>query len=246
MSILSALILLVAATAPDLVGSARVIDGDTLEVSGQRVRLQGIDAPDAGQVCDLHGEAWACRQAPTDLLRELIGDEDVECRSLGNDKYGRIIAKCKVDWLDLGAEMVTRGMAIACLRYSQDYLRNYREARGKGNGIFAGIFIEPEKWRQGERLDIELANDNQPNDCRMKGNISRSGERIYYILSLPKIRSEPRSDADRRGWGQTGSGRLVGQPAGAGRLCLGTSACGCHCSSRHMPGARDVDAPRRR
>jgi len=188
------LVLLAAATAPDLSGSARVIDGDTLEVSGQRVRLHGIDAPETGQLCELHGEPWPCGRAATDLLRELNGDEAEECRSLGRDRYGRLIAKCKVDWLDLGAEMVTRGMAVAYLRYSQDYLRNYQEARGRGNGIISGRFIELEKWRQGERLDIEIANDNQSNDCRIKGNISRSGERIYHTPDQPSY-DETRIDA---------------------------------------------------
>jgi len=185
MPILLTLVLLAAATAPNLNGSARVIDGDTLEVSGERVRLYGIDAPETGQLCELHGEPWACGRVATDLLRELIGDEVVECRSLGRDRYGRIIAKCKVDWLDLGAEMVTRGMAVAYLRYSQDYLRNYQEARGRGNGIFSGKFIEPEKWRQDEWLDIEIANDNQSNDCRIKGNISRSGDKRRCPSAMP-------------------------------------------------------------
>ncbi len=39
--------------------------------------------------------------------------------------------------------MVTSGFAIADRRYSTDSIRNHREARGKGNGIFAGEFVEP-------------------------------------------------------------------------------------------------------
>ena len=99
----------------------------------------------------------------------------------GRDRYKRMIAKCSVGWLDLGAEMVTRGMAVAYLKYSNDYLQNYREARGKGNGIFGGEFVEPEKWRQGERHSVEIANDNVPMRCRIKGNINAKGERIFHM-----------------------------------------------------------------
>ena len=48
---------------------------------------------------------------------------------------------------------------------------------GKGNGIFAGEFLEPENWRQGERHPIEIANDNVPMGYRIKG------KRIYECRS---------------------------------------------------------------
>ena len=165
----------------DITGTATVIDGDTLEVAGERICLHGIDAPESGQVCDLGGKPWQCGLAATDTLRELIGGKQVVCEGRNKDRYGRLIARCKVGWLDLGAEMVTRGMAVAYLRFSDDYIRNYREARGKGNGIFAGEFVEPEKWRRGERHPIAVANENVPAGCRIKGNVSKSGERIYHV-----------------------------------------------------------------
>lgn len=165
----------------DVTGPARIVDGDSLEVAGERVRLHGIDAPEIGQLCSLKGEPWSCGRAAADLLRDLIDGQEVDCRYLGRDRYKRMIAKCKVGWLDLGAEMVTRGMAVAYLRYSNDYLQNYREARGKGNGIFAGEFVEPEKWRQGERHAVEIANDNAPMRCQIKGNINSKGKRIYHM-----------------------------------------------------------------
>jgi endonuclease YncB( thermonuclease family) len=143
-------------------GAARVIDGDTLEVDGRLIHLHGIDAPETGQVCALNGQPSPCGREATNLLRRLTDGQVVACREVDRDRHGRIIAKCKAGWMDLGAEMVTMGMAVAYLRNSDDYLRNYREARGTGVGIFAGEFIEPEQWRKGERHPVETTGDNLP------------------------------------------------------------------------------------
>jgi endonuclease YncB( thermonuclease family) len=125
-------------------GAARVIDGDTLEVGGRLIHLHGIDAPETGQVCALYGQPSPCGREATNLLRRLTDGQVVACREVDRDRNGRIIAKCKAGWMDLGAEMVTMGMAVAYLRNSDDYLRN------------------SEQWRKGERHPVETTGDNLP------------------------------------------------------------------------------------
>ena len=39
------------ALADDIIGNVRIIDGDTLEIGGKRVRLFGVDAPELHQIC---------------------------------------------------------------------------------------------------------------------------------------------------------------------------------------------------
>ena len=137
-------------------GPVRVVDGDTLELGGAAVRLYGIDAPEIGQVCMRAGAPWACGAAAAALLRRLVQGREIACQAMGRDDAGHVVAKCRAGWMDLGAEMVTRGMALADPRAG--YLPNYREARALGEGIFAGAFVAPARWRRGERLAIESAN----------------------------------------------------------------------------------------
>ena len=81
----------------DITGSARVIDGDTIEVQGQRIRLHGIDAPEGRQLCFNDGEPWLCGTDATNALRQKIGDRPVTCEELDRDRYERIVAKCMVE-----------------------------------------------------------------------------------------------------------------------------------------------------
>ncbi len=74
--------------------------------------------------------------------------------------------------------MVWEGLALAYRRYSLDYTGQEADARAARRGIWASEFVKPWDWRRGKRI---AANDNAPDQCRIKGNISRSGERIYHV-----------------------------------------------------------------
>ena len=79
-----------ASTQDLIVGVASVIDGDTIEIHGQRVRLFGIDAPESSQLCVRPtGEGWRCGQQASFALADRIGRATVSCQLHDLDRYGR-------------------------------------------------------------------------------------------------------------------------------------------------------------
>ncbi len=149
-----ALTLLATPALADVSGVASVIDGDTLEIHGQRIRFHGIDAPESRQLCRLDGKPWMCGKDAANALAEKIARWPVTCEDLGRDKYDRIIAKCIVAGEDLEEWMVSQGWALAYRRYSLDYVEQEADAQAARRGIWAGEFVKPWEWRRGKRLGM--------------------------------------------------------------------------------------------
>jgi endonuclease YncB( thermonuclease family) len=135
----------------DVIGQAQVIDGDTIRVSGERVRLYGIDAPESGQSCTLSGVGWPCGQNAARMLTSVTNGQVVTCKGNRRDRYGRLIAVCYVGVDDLNARMVRDGWALAYRRYGSDYVPQEVQARSAGSGIWQGQFVEPWEWRRQSR-----------------------------------------------------------------------------------------------
>jgi endonuclease YncB( thermonuclease family) len=133
-------------------GHARIIDGDSLEVAGERVRLFGIDAPEGRQQCrGANGADYACGREAAQALAALIGGRTVTCTPVTQDRYARDVATCTANGRDLGEAMVRAGHARDYLRHSRGrYAAAEREARAEKRGIWAGEFEQPETWRRRE------------------------------------------------------------------------------------------------
>lgn len=130
---------------PRLVGMARAADGDSLRLGEKRVRLIGIDAPELDQACWRDdGSEWACGRVARDHLAAILMGATISCTPQGEDKYGRTLANCEADGRDLGAIMVSDGLAVA----DSDYLAEQLSARASGKGIWAGRFTNPREWRK--------------------------------------------------------------------------------------------------
>ncbi len=179
------------ATYAQLSGPASVTDGDTLKVSGHRVRLHGIDAPESAQTCRAEGKPWSCGTAAATALRKRLARRPVACKERDRDSYGRIVAVCRVAGEDVNAWMVSQGWALAYRKYSPDYVPQERGAKAARRGLWRGAFVPPWDWRRGDRLQGPVLTDT--GECRIKGNIGRTGARIYHV---PGGRSYDRTRID--------------------------------------------------
>ncbi|MCC6828279.1 MAG: thermonuclease family protein [Novosphingobium sp.] len=102
------------ASEPSIIcSSPRIIDGDTFDCGGTRVRLAGIDSPELpghcrqGRVC-APGDALAS----TANLQRLIGGAEVQCRKSDTDRYGRTVARCSAGGRDLSCAQLEGGFTI--------------------------------------------------------------------------------------------------------------------------------------
>ncbi|PRX35253.1 Endonuclease YncB, thermonuclease family [Meinhardsimonia xiamenensis] len=172
-------------------GAAVVIDGDTLEVRGRKVRLFGIDAPELGQSCTRDdGRGWACGRWARDWLAARLRGREVTCEKLGTDRYARTVARCAVEGEDIAEVLVRAGAAMAYRRYSLDYVDAEKEALFARRGVWSGEVDSPAEFRARAASPVQSAPDPS---CAIKGNVSRAG-RIYHMpgqRDYERVRVDP-------------------------------------------------------
>ena len=140
------------ASGAEIVGRGQVIDGDSIVISGLRIRLHGIDAPEIKQVCTRAGSTYRCGEFAARALTNMTEGRTLRCEQKDIDRYKRIIAVCRTAETDLNAWMVRGGYAVAYRYYSSDYVSLENAAKSKGKGIWSGQFVMPWDWRRGTRL----------------------------------------------------------------------------------------------
>ena len=167
------------ASAETITGPVRPMDGDTFEMAGIGViRLADIDAPEMGQKCqggprELHH----CGTFVADVLAARIRGQSVECEVHALDEYERRLASCTHAGEDLSAWLVSEGLALAFRRFSERFVPEEEAARAAGRGLWQTTFETPWNYRA-QRW--EVAAQEAPEGCAIKGNINREGERIYH------------------------------------------------------------------
>ncbi|MCL2076320.1 MAG: thermonuclease family protein [Betaproteobacteria bacterium] len=137
----------------DVMQQINIVDGDTLDVDGRRIRLYGIDAPEKGQPCTKNGESFDCGEASKQHLAYLLTGERLTCNERSKDRWGRSVAICMTKAGDIAALMVRHGWAVAYREYSKDYVQDEEFARVNELGLWAKDFILPKEWRKGENND---------------------------------------------------------------------------------------------
>lgn len=154
------------AFADDLIGRASIIDGDTLEIHGTRIRLWGIDAPESSQLCrNDESLQYRCGAKAANGLDAFIARRPVDCSPMNLDQYGRTVARCSIDGVDLGAWLVGNGLALDWPTYSKGrYDKVQRDAEHAGRGMWAGSYVEPWLYR------ACVKQGGRPGDCSDDAN----------------------------------------------------------------------------
>lgn len=134
-----------------------IIDGDTLRIGDERIRIWGIDAPELKQTCLQKEHQWFCGQESRLFLIKKIDENILQCEPVHKDRYMRTVARCKLspkkgnsnEVKDLGSEMVKNGWALDYTRYSRGmYAREEENAKKEKKGIWSSEFEAPWKWRK--------------------------------------------------------------------------------------------------
>ncbi|MGP9819947.1 thermonuclease family protein [Salinarimonas sp. NSM] len=184
---------------------ARVVDGDTIALEGAgsgpdlRIRLFGIDAPEGDQACtDARGRAWACGDVAARRLAQLVQGRVVACEERDRDQYERIVAICRIGGRDVNETLVAEGLAFAYREFSERYVAHESAARRDGRGVFAGQALAPWEHRAAQRTGSTVLAG--PNGCTIKGNISRSGRRLYHTPASPSFAETRIDEASGERW----------------------------------------------
>lgn len=126
----------------------KVVDGDSLEIGGRRIRLLGIDSPEYRQTCyDKWHKRYSCGMKAKQYMEQLVSAGDVACREAGTDRYKRSLCVCYSGKTDLNEEMVRAGWAVVYRDEGADYREAEKDAKKHRRGIWQGKFMRPELYR---------------------------------------------------------------------------------------------------
>jgi endonuclease YncB( thermonuclease family) len=168
-----------------LIGRATVIDGDTIEIHGERIRLNGIDASETAQLCkDAKAALYRCGAVAAEALDKfLASSRPARCTFVEHDRYGRFVGDCyRADGSSVAAYMVRNGFALDYAKYSRGkYARQQAKAKQDKLGLWVGEFMPPWQWRVEQLTGGEIPAPLISSTCRIKGNISRKGRHIYHV-----------------------------------------------------------------
>ena len=132
-------------------GKAKVIDGDTIHIENNKIRLHGIDAPEIKQTCKVDNIKWSCGIESEKALKNFIIEKKVKCEIVDKDRYNRLVGICYVENKDINQYLVKNGWAIAYRYYSIDYVRHEEFAKKNKLGIWKGSFEEPYLFRKKQK-----------------------------------------------------------------------------------------------
>lgn len=148
------LLLPLTALAEEVTGPATVIDGRTIEIQGQQIRLFGLDVPDRDQPCYTPKEQIPnrCGLTATEKFKRMVREQTLRCEGDQRDEEGRLIAICYSALIEVNEQMVLLGLAMVDPAQGDRYQRMEVVAKKLKDGLWRNQFIPPWEWRKGRHL----------------------------------------------------------------------------------------------
>ncbi|MBC8268780.1 MAG: thermonuclease family protein [Rhodospirillaceae bacterium] len=151
-----------------------VIDGDSIQIGDTVFQLVGIDAPELGQVCDHEGNLWLCGLAAGSELRKLINLQTMPIKcTIQPQKNALPVATCLIGDSEISDILLKSGFVVAMEESNPHYIAMEDLGKKGSLGIWGSKFIQPRKWRNGERL---------PNEDRFKGAFHSTNNYPWKML----------------------------------------------------------------
>ena len=129
--------------------SLRVVDGDTIVLNGEKIRISGIDAPELKQMCMNGDEKVFCGKTAKMILVKKIGNQTPECIREGKDVYKRTLAECFINGVSLSSFLVRSGYAFAYRKYSDKFIKDEEFAKENKLGMWSMKSQYPWDFRKG-------------------------------------------------------------------------------------------------
>lgn len=166
-----------------ITGPLNLQDADTFEIGPVLIRVHGIDAPEIGQSCqDKDGGTWPCGTVALNRMKELVAQGSLACFPSERDPYGRIVARCTVNDIDLGGTLIDEGLAWPYLEFSKDYEGAAEIPKAHNLGIWQAPTQTAKEYRDDAWARAEEAAPS--GRCPIKGNNNRNGK-IYHTPWSP-------------------------------------------------------------
>lgn len=140
----------------EISGYAKIIDGDSISIDSQQIRLINIDAPEYKQKClNARNIEYFCGKESAIFLKKILDGRVIRCEYEKKDIYSRILGNCFTKGSNINETLIKAGMAII---YSFDKvdekLKAMEEnARLRKYGVWRGTFLEPRKYRKKIRIN---------------------------------------------------------------------------------------------
>jgi len=194
------------ATKAGIVGHSKVMDHDAIEVTGQRILIYGIDAPESVQTC-VAGAEWRYGNEATAAGARMIQTDCEHCSERDRDQYRRVVAVCHMSGSynpNMSAEMARDGRTMAYCLYPNDYVKQEHEAPTAHGRIWRGTPVALWDWRIAQqarkrsgiaraaidRSQVQSDGCKKPRETSARGT-SRSIASLVAVIAAPRKSTLP-------------------------------------------------------